>query len=159
MLRKLMAGGAVVGLMAGLWAAPSRADDKMASKDKMAKPSATMASKTAKGATKGAAAKCMLVPTTCAHCKAPMKAVNGTTMKCTKCGMTAAAMCSACKAKLVNGKCPKCGMTMAQLKKAAEESKMGGKKTSAATCPHCKVKMVNGKCPMCGMTMKDMGKM
>ncbi len=140
--------------------------------------------KSAVSSSKGkSAAKCMLSPMTCSHCKAAMKSVNGTTMKCTKCGMTAAAMCSGCKVKLSNGKCTKCGMTMAQLK--GEPAKSAAKcmlspmtcshckapmksingttmkctkcgMTAAAMCAMCKVKLSNGKCTKCGMTMAQL---
>ena len=130
------------------------------------------------------AAKCSLMPDMCSHCKAPMKAVNGTTMKCTKCGMAVPAMCGKCKAKMVAGKCSKCGMTMAALKgntkpapaakcclmpdkcshckvamKAVNGTTMKCPKcnmSAPAMCGKCKANLKAGKCPKCGMSMKDL---
>lgn len=125
MLRKLMIGGVVLGLLAGtLGVSSARADDKMSgSKMSGSKMSGSKMSGSKMSGSKMSgkkmgkpAAKCALTPMVCSMDKAPMKAINGTTMKCTKCGMTAPAMCAKCQVKLSKGKCPKCGMTMAQLK-------------------------------------------
>lgn len=130
MLRKIVSGLAICGLMASVLILPASAEHQKGHK------ATTHGTKTSHSKMhKGKMAKGNM--TKCPHCN--VKMVSG---KCPKCKMTAAQMkkmgaksgskasgqkvamnCPHCNVKMVSGKCPMCGMTAAQMKKDMHDHK------------------------------------